>query len=207
MFDDEDLRPVVIFQTDGDEFWNLRRTDDAGKWPPAPAKRQFSLADIYRAAERSRATVYSVVVGPRLLGLPPDKQEERARVFLEQQRATAEALSRPMDFGAGPLPSRERMRPLGDLRQSAEWILRTQAALAGLAEVTGGWADFLERPAQAEAVYSRIFSDVDERLVLGYYPTNRERDGRRRAVRVEVRGHPEYQVWGRKSYYAPGPGD
>ena len=42
------------------------------------------------------------------------------------------------------------------------------------------------------------------RYVVGFYPANKERDGKRRRVQVEVRGHPEYTVWGRKSYYAPG---
>jgi VWFA-related protein len=205
LFDEEDLRPVIIFQTDGDEFWNLKRTDDASKWPPVPPKRQFSLADIYKAAERSRVTVYSVIVGLRLMGLPPEEQARRARVVLQQQRDTNEMLSRPLNMGAGPLPSRERLQPLGDLKQAAEWIVRAQAALAGLAEVTGGWADFLEKPSQAEGIYTRIFSDVNERLVVGYYPTNKEHDGKRRSVKIEVRGHPEYTVRGRKSDYAPGP--
>ncbi|HWT00434.1 MAG TPA: hypothetical protein VN256_09315 [Pyrinomonadaceae bacterium] len=38
--------------------------------------------------------------------------------------------------------------------------------------------------------------------LLGYYPANKERDGRLRKVRVEVRDHPEYKVHGRRSYYA-----
>jgi hypothetical protein len=38
--------------------------------------------------------------------------------------------------------------------------------------------------------------------VIGYYPTNRARDGRRRKISIEVRDHPEYTVWGQKAYFA-----
>jgi hypothetical protein len=80
-----------------------------------------------------------------------------------------------------------------------------QQALIDLSALTGGWADFLEEPAQAAGIYERIFSDVNRRYILGFYPTNKARDGGRRRVSIEVRGHPEYAVWGRKSYFAPGP--
>ena len=76
-----------------------------------------------------------------------------------------------------------------------------------LGTLTGGWADFLEEPAQAAAIYERIFADVGLRYVVGFYPTNKARDGGRRRMNIEVRGHPEYTVWGRKAYYAPGPDD
>jgi hypothetical protein len=48
-------------------------------------------------------------------------------------------------------------------------------------------------------------SDINRRNVIGYYSTNKEHDGKRRKVNVEVRGHPEYTVMGRKSYLAPEP--
>jgi hypothetical protein len=71
--------------------------------------------------------------------------------------------------------------------------------------LTGGWAVFLEEPAQAASIYERIFSDVNRRYVVGLYPTDKERDGGRRTVSIEVRGHPEYTVCGRKACYALGP--
>jgi hypothetical protein len=75
--------------------------------------------------------------------------------------------------------------------------------VAGLAALTGGWTEFLEDPSQAAGIYSRIASDVGSRYVVGYYPTNKARDGSRRRVSIEVRGHPEYVLVGRKSYRAP----
>ena len=46
---------------------------------------------------------------------------------------------------------------------------------------------------------------ADRRYIIGYYPTNRTRDGKRRKVSIEVRGHPEYVVWGKKAYFARAP--
>lgn len=78
-----------------------------------------------------------------------------------------------------------------------------QAALSGVAALTGGWTEFLERPVQAEGIYARIFTDINQRYIVGYYPTNKERDGKRRKIEFAVKGHPEYQIYGRRSYFAP----
>ena len=220
-FGDEDQRPVIIFQTDGDELGYLRQSilepcipDDLppdkkkeaeARWKqgwlnPRERGREFSLDDVYRAAQRSRATIYTVMPGfGRLIGLTPDQQLERLRAFKEKflsglkhpiiKRQTEEAMKRA---------------PVGVLRCEARMWLKMQSALAVLSTVTGGWTDFLEDPSQADEIYSHIFSDINRRYVIGYYPTNREHDGKRRKINIEVRGHPEYTVMGRKSYYAPG---
>jgi hypothetical protein len=71
------------------------------------------------------------------------------------------------------------------------------------AALTGGWAEYLEKPEDAQAIYSQILSDINQRYVIGYYPTNDARDGGLRRVKITVRDHPEYQTLGRKMYYAP----
>lgn len=71
--------------------------------------------------------------------------------------------------------------------------------------ITGGWTAFLEDPSQASEIYPRILSDIDHRYVIGYQPTNKIHDGKLRKIQIEVRGHPEYEVKGRKAYYAPDP--
>jgi VWFA-related protein len=218
-FDHEDLRPVIIFQTDGDELSLLR---DAIRDVPifAPERREqaqrynqfmqkyyqdnvtkFSLQDIYKAAENSRATIYTIIPGYRLTGLSPDKQ-------VEKYKANRERTLNAWDIKPEvKVRADEEFRKLseGPLKQIIERAVGVQLALAGVSKVTGGWHDFLEDPSQADTIYSLIFSDINRRYIVGYYPTNKERDGKRRKVTVEVRGHPEYVVWGRKSYYAPGP--
>lgn len=207
MFDEEDTRPIVIFQTDGDELGWLRDSPVpiyepglAGMSPKSlqamrarrDAKRpQFSLADVFKAAERSRATVYTVIPGVRLIGLEPGEQPVKAKAL----RRAFEASS--------PFP----VNAYSD--HMLEYMIRHwpdhQLALYSLSKLTGGWTNFLEEPSQAAGIYADIFKDIGNRYVVGFYPTNKERDGKRRRVQIEVRGHPEYMVWGRKSYYAPEP--
>jgi len=224
-FNAEDQRPIVIFQTDGDEVVFLRNPI-IGPFIPAnlPAERQaaalaaaartkqiqlenmreFSLNDVYQAAEKSRATVYTVIPGLRLVGLSSDEQ-------LKQMKAASEQRRRAWFSGR----SAEQMRKLEEERWSnlspeqqayeVETAVKIQTALAEVAPLTGGWTSYLEQPTQADEIYSRIFSDINRRYVVGYYPTNKEHDGKRRRVNVEVRGHPDYTVLGRKSYIAPEP--
>lgn len=222
-FDDEDQRPIIIFQTDGDELWLLRNSLPEDSIPPnlPPDLREqalknlqytqkfhrdnvkeFSLNDVNKAAENSRATIYAIIPGYRFTGLSPDKLVERFR------RANRERTQQVWDMKPevkALVDENFRRMPPEAIRYMAERARNVQLALAGVAKITGGWHDFLEDPSQADTVYSLIFSDINRRYVVGYYPTNKERDGKRRKVSVEVRGHPEYVVWGRKSYYAPVP--
>jgi len=59
----------------------------------------------------------------------------------------------------------------------------------------------LETKTQAADIYKRIVEDLNQRYILGYYPTNKEHNGKRRRIKVEVKGHPEYSITSRKSYY------
>ena len=79
---------------------------------------------------------------------------------------------------------------------------RQQLAAAGIAKLTGGWAEFLESPEQAAAIYDRILAGINRRYIIGYYPANEASDGKLRKVKIEVKGHPEYRILGKQSYYA-----
>ena len=218
-FNTEDQRPIIIFQTDGDQLPYLRNP------PPAPSlptelfskdaqkeaakyveanRTEFSLDDISRMAEKSRVTVYTIVSGIKYLGLSQEEQKTRAGIEAEQKVAQ---LNRT--FGNTARPHSQKIiqqitapQMLAIMGQSvAQW----QAALAAIATVTGGWTSFLESPSQADEIYSRIFSDINRRYLVGYYPTNKEHDGKRRHINVTVRDHPDYTIVGRRWYYAPVP--
>jgi VWFA-related protein len=213
-FNNEDQRPIVIFQTDGDQLGFLNNsplTSDfsgfgndkkaAEKWRKRfeELRVNFSLDDISRAAEKARATIYTVVPGHQLLGRSTDEQIALVRVYLRESLG-----------GLGPTnpATREKFeRLLTDekLRPAAENQAKTQAALAAVSTSTGGWAMFLEEQSQADRIYSNILADINRRYIVGYYPTNKEHDGRRRKIEVTVRDHPEYTVVGRRWYYAPAP--
>lgn len=198
LFSNEDFRRIIIFQTDGDEVSELQPPNthliEQITQPGSSSERkqevmnralahtkQYSLGDISAAVEKSGATVYGVFPGSRLIGLPLRDQLDRVKA------------------------ARPGIRETWKLAGLAAFQLEGQKAMTELARISGGSTAYLEKPNQAQEIYSRILSDVNSRYVIGYYPANRTRDGKRRKVLIEVRKHPEYTVEGRKSYVAPGP--
>jgi VWFA-related protein len=191
MFNAEDIRPIIIFQTDGDELGFLAPAKPLGGSLPGGIKMQslfkeFSLNDVYTAAEKSRATIYTVIPNTRLLGLPRAEQSKRLKEMFSTRTP--------------------KFHPDADvISEYLDQLVRQQTAAAGAAVVTGGWTVFLERPDQAAGLYASILADVNSRYLIGYYPTNKLQDGKRHKVSIEVRNHPEYSIEGRKFYYAPDP--
>ena len=213
-FSNDDQRPIVIFQTDGDQLGFLKNsplTSDfssfgndkkaAERWRKRfeELRVDFSLDDISRAAEKARATIYTVIPGHQLLGRSMDEQIALVRVYLRESLTRSGPTSGPIREQIEGLLTDEQLKP------AAENQLKTQAALAAVSASTGGWAMFLEEPSQADQIYSRIFSDINRRYLVGYYPTNKEHDGKRRKIEVTVRDHSDYTVVGRRWYYAPSP--
>lgn len=197
LFSAEDLRPIIIFQTDGDQLSLLK----GSKWPnPDPywIPRSFGIEELKTASEKARATIYSIIPALRFIGVPEDERVKRAELYWDSRRKSFEALTHRSNPN-GPRPSQDSFRNM-----ASQWFSR-QVALDDVATGSGGWADFLEQPEQANEVYARVLSDINKRYVIGYYPTNRAKDGKRRNVVIEVRDHPEYVVTGRKAYFAPPP--
>jgi len=220
-FDDEDVRPIIIFQTDGGEAAILKNPIVTPSIPPglppdwtalgqanlahfqrytSRNPREFSLADVYTAAEKSRTTIYTVVPGYRLIGLSPEEQTAQTKAYHDRE---VSYLTVPMIRKRAE--DRMKRMPVEVLRYEADMRVKLQSALAILSTITGGWIDFFAQPSQAAEIYSHILSDINQRYVIGYYPTNKQHDGKRRKVNIEVRGHPDYIVMGRKSYFAPEP--
>ena len=205
MFDNEDIRPIVIFQTDGDQIGLMQPVDAQLARNPWMRDKvvQFSLNDVNSIVEKSRrATIYTVIPNLQLTGLPPDEQTRRADLMIKNEVLTGYQRSLKNDPNLPPPP------PLKNTPQAlASYTahrLKMQQAAEGVADLTGGQTFFLEQPDQAGDIYSRILSDVNRRYVIGYYPTNKATDGKRRKVAIELRNHPDYIVQGRKSYIAAG---
>jgi VWFA-related protein len=190
-------RPIIIFQTDGDELEMLRTSAEP---PPVVSNsprlrgrlKEYSLEDIYINAEKTWATVYVVIPGVKLVDIPHEERLEKVRTLFEKQfKARTGQVWRPQ------APGFEY-----SLQRRAQTLLRQQLALAGVAKLTGGWAEYLEEPEQAVGIYDRIFAGIERRYILTYYPTNTKRDGQLRRVEIKVRNHPEYVILGKTSYYA-----
>jgi len=226
-FDDEDQNPVIVFQTDGDELEFLRNSiivhEVPSGLPPeilrevqeeVEQKRrlqrslmtEFSLDDVYRAAERSRATIYSIIPRTRLLDLTQDEQIRRLAAEDSRSVATwSEASSEKMRNSFKVLEEQRRKRLTPEILQARiDQELKIQRSLVDLAKMSGGWAEFLETKSQTASIYNRILADLNLRYIIGYYPTNKNHDGKKRQLTIEVKGHPDYIISSRKSYYAPG---
>ena len=226
-FDDEDQSPVIVFQTDGDEIEYLRNSPIVHEVPPglSPELRtevqeeieykkqlqrelmiEFSLEDVYRAVEKSRVTIYTIIPRTRLIGFTQDEQIRRLTAEDERVVATWTAAASSAKLKS-ILEARQEQRQkkltqeIWQARLDQE--LKVQNALVELAKLSGGWADFLETKSQAAETYNRIVKDLNQRYIIGYYPTNKDHDGKRRRISITVKGHPDYLITSRTSYYAP----
>jgi VWFA-related protein len=200
LFDREEERPIVIFQTDGDEFDALGQVPPVWLRPYMPAKK-FSFEDLLTAAERARVTIYSIIPGVPMIGFSDEALLRQSRRDWENRLKSQEVFWRSRN-----LPARPANPPTDELllRNAARWT-HLHLGVVQVAKATGGWADYLEKPEQADSLYAHVLNDINQRYVIAYYPKNRARDGQRRKVSFEVRGHPEYMILGRRSYFAPQP--
>lgn len=74
----------------------------------------------------------------------------------------------------------------------------------GLAHAAGARNFVAANLQDARAAFARIAGDIGMQYSLGYYPTNRDRDGKFRRIRVEVRGlNGKNEVRAREGYNAP----
>jgi VWFA-related protein len=226
-FDDEDQSPVIVFQTDGDEIEYLRNSLIVHEVPPglSPELRaevqeeieykkklqqelvtEFSLDDVYRAVEKSRVTIYTIIPRTRLIGFTEDEQIRRLTAEDERVVATWTAAASSAKLKS-VLQARQEQRQKKLTKEI--WLarldqeLKVQNALVDLAKLSGGWAEFLETKSQAAETYNRIVKDLNQRYIIGYYPTNKDHDGKRRRISITVKGHPDYVITSRTSYYAP----
>ena len=73
-----------------------------------------------------------------------------------------------------------------------------------LAKTSGGRSFEAATLADARAAFALVASDIGTLYSLGYYPTNKTRDGKFRSIKLEVRGvKDKAQIRARDGYYAP----
>jgi VWFA-related protein len=82
--------------------------------------------------------------------------------------------------------------------------LKGERFLRALARETGGRAFLPSREEELQSVHTALASDVQNRYLLSYTPSNREVDGKWRAISVRV-SDPTYKVRSRTGYFAPSP--
>ena len=97
-----------------------------------------------------------------------------------------------------------QMGPFEKMQISRDLYNLARREMDELAKASGG-RNFLAASLQdARAAFARVATEIGTQYSLGYYPTNKARDGKFRAIRVEVQGPLEKpQVRAREGYYAP----
>ena len=96
------------------------------------------------------------------------------------------------------------MGPFERMSISRELYNLARREMNDLARVSGGRNFAAATLADAKAAFARVAADIGTMYSLGYYPTNKARDGKFRSIKLEVRGTKDKaQVRARDGYYAP----
>jgi len=72
-----------------------------------------------------------------------------------------------------------------------------------LAHATGGKNFSAASLGEARSAFAEVANEIGTQYSLGYYPSNKARDGRFRQIKVELRGVKDASVRARDGYYAP----
>ena len=97
-----------------------------------------------------------------------------------------------------------RMGPFERMSISRELYNMARREMNDLARVSGGRSFVAATLADARAAFARVAADIGTQYSLGYYPTNKARDGKFRTIKLEVKGVKEKaQIRARDGYYAP----
>jgi len=97
-----------------------------------------------------------------------------------------------------------QMGPFERMSISRELYNLARKEMNELARVSGGRSFAAASLSEARAAFGRVAADIGTLYSIGYYPTNKDRDGKYRAIRLEVKGvNGTAQIRARDGYYAP----
>ena len=118
---------------------------------------------------------------------------------LQRYRRVFQPRTRPEDFpDFCEMGSFERMQVSRDLYNLA------RREMNELAKASGGRNFAAASLQDARSAFARVAAEIGTQYSLGYYPSNKTRDGKFRAIKVEVQGvQDKPQVRAREGYYAP----
>lgn len=97
-----------------------------------------------------------------------------------------------------------RMGPFERMSISRDLYNLARKEMNELARVSGGRSFVAATLADARAAFARVAADIGTLYSIGYYPSNKTRDGKFRTIKLEVKGVKEKaQIRARDGYYAP----
>jgi len=97
-----------------------------------------------------------------------------------------------------------QMGPFERMSISRALYMLARKEMNDLARTSGGRSFEAATLADARAAFTRVAADIGTLYSLGYYPTNKARDGKFRSIKLEVRGlKDKAEIRARDGYYAP----
>jgi VWFA-related protein len=96
-----------------------------------------------------------------------------------------------------------QLGPFERVQISRQLYNLARSEMSDLATASGGKTFEAVSLQDARAAFAQVANEIGTQYSLGYYPTNKTRDGRFRSIRVEVRGVTGAQVRAREGYQAP----
>jgi Ca-activated chloride channel family protein len=97
-----------------------------------------------------------------------------------------------------------QMGPFERMSISRELYNLARREMNDLARTSGGRSFVAATLSDARAAFAHVADDIGTQYSLGYYPTNKARDGKYRSIKLEVRGVKDKAVVrARDGYYAP----
>ncbi|MGE3467948.1 MAG: VWA domain-containing protein [Pyrinomonadaceae bacterium] len=203
MFDEPGRQQLIVFQGDGFQVSYLKLDKEhpnplahstrtysfGGGYTDIKKLSAFGFADVKEAIESSRTSIYSIITGVQFFGLPEKQRIERAERMVD-------VWTKEFNWKGSNIPARRKWFVDREEKRSTA----AQSAMYRVAELSGGNTAVMEKPEDAERIYSDILAVINNRYVLGYYPSDSKKGEKRRNVKVEIRGHPEYVITGRSTY-------
>ncbi|HKS10553.1 MAG TPA: VWA domain-containing protein [Pyrinomonadaceae bacterium] len=182
-------RRAVVALTDG--------VDSASKSDFGTAKLQLSRAGV--ACYFVQINTEDFVEDRLMKDCQDDGQLSLSQKQIERYRRIFVPAAKAEDFNQFC-----RMGPFERMSISRELYNLARREMNDLARVSGGQSFQAATLADARAAFARVAADIGTQYSLGYYPTNKARDGKFRAIKLEVKGVKEKaQIRARDGYYAP----
>jgi Ca-activated chloride channel family protein len=180
-------RRALVALTDG--------VDSTGKAEFETARAKLTRAGVaaYFIQVNTEEFVENALLRPCGEGVVLSTKQLRRHRRLFQPRMKLEDITDFCEMG-----SFERMQISRDLYGLA------RREMNELAKASGGRSFVAASLHDAREAFGRVAAEIGTQYSLGYYPTNKARDGKFRTIKVEVQGTPDKaQVRAREGYYAP----
>lgn len=130
----------------------------------------------------------------RVLVVISDGEDNNSEEF-QLRDALLEAQSRNCLFYA--------INPSGPSIRLNRMSIRGHEGMVRIANETGGMAFLPDRLEDLSKVFNHIATELQAQYLLGYYPTNEQRDGKFRRISVRIRNQADLRIRARQGYYAP----